>query len=85
MSKNTTLTELRKLQLADLNKEVQTQQGEVAKLHLSVTLGKEKNSAKYQLAKKKLARIRTVQSEKRKEELQSKKQASTVSAPPTTA
>lgn len=83
MSTTPTTTELRKLQLADLQGEVRSHQNSVAKLRLAVTLGKEKNSAKYKAAKKHLAQLSTVLTEKLTEQLQSSKLATKVSAPST--
>lgn len=80
MSSTPSTTELRKLQTTDLQKEVRDQQNQVAKLRLLVTLGKEKNSAKYKVAKKHLAQLKTILSEKRLEQLQSDSLATKVSA-----
>lgn len=83
MSSTPSATELRKLQTTDLQKEVRDQQNQVAKLRLLVTLGKEKNSAKYKSAKKHLAQLKTILSEKSLEQLQSDSLATKVSAPST--
>ena len=75
------LQELRKMSLADLGKEISEQQGSIGQLFIQLEMGKEKNSSKLKVAKKQLARMFTVQSEKRREELQSTKDTTTVSAP----
>jgi ribosomal protein L29 len=81
MSSNVTTTELRTMNLADLSKETQQQKFEVAKLSMHVCMQKEKNVAKYKTAKKKLAQMNTVLTEKRKEQLQTTADHSKVSAP----
>lgn len=81
MAKLATTTELRKMPLADLHKEIKEAEVQVAKLRLGVKLRKEKDTAKYVREKKQLARMKAVRSEKQREELQSAKAASTVAAP----
>ena len=80
MAHKTVTSEYRNMQLADLEKEITDQRGEVAKLYIAVKMQKEKNSAKYKQQKKKLAQMETVLTEKRKEQLLSKGKNSTVSA-----
>lgn len=80
MANKTVTSEYRNMQLADLEKEIIDQRGEVAKLYIAVKMQKEKNSAKYKQQKKKLAQMETVLTEKRKEQLLSEAKNSTVSA-----
>jgi len=79
MAANATPTELRNMQIADLQKEIIGKKSEVAKLALSVRTRKEKNSAKYQQEKKQLARMETVLTEKQRLELSAPPKKSTVS------
>lgn len=81
MSTTVSTAELRSMNFADLSKEVQQQKFEVAKLSMHVRLQKEKNVAKYKSAKKKLAQMNTVLTEKTKEQLQTDLDHSKVSAP----
>jgi len=76
----TTTTELRKMQSNDLEKEIREQSVLVAKLRMGVKLGKEKDSAKYQREHKQLARMTTIMTEKRTEELLEAASTPTVSA-----
>lgn len=80
MSK-TTVAEFRKMTVADLRKEEMQQRTELAKLRLAVHMQKEKNAAKYTAAKKQLARLLTVVTEKAAEELQKKSSDTTLSTP----
>lgn len=66
MAKTLTLVELRKMNQADLRKEIMQQQRTVAKLRLCVTLGKEKGSHLLKSAKKQLAGMLTVLNELRR-------------------
>lgn len=81
MASHTTATELRNMQVKDLQKEITSQKAEVARLNMAVTMQKEKNSAKYKHEKKQLARMETVLAEKLSQELLSAPKKSTVSAP----
>ena len=81
MSKLTSIIELRKMQIKDLQGEVNAQEHLVSKLRLGVKLNKEKNSAKYKGEKKQLARMNTVLTEKQTEKLLMEESKSTVSAP----
>lgn len=65
MGNTTTIKELRNMNDADLRKDVRTQENAVVKLRLGVQLGSEKDSAKYQRAKKQLARMKTVLSDRK--------------------
>lgn len=79
MAAHATSTELRNMQITDLQKEIVGKKAEVAKLALAVRTRKEKNSAKYKQEKKQLARMETVLTEKQKQELSSSPKKSTVS------
>ncbi len=63
MAAMTTITELKTMQLHDLRKEILTQENTVLKLRIGVTLGKEKDSARYIRERKQLARMKTVYTE----------------------
>lgn len=80
MAKQTSIAELRKMQVKDLQTEARSQQMTVAKLALGVKLRKEKDSAKYKREKKQLARIKTILTEKIAEELLQRGSDSRVSA-----
>lgn len=64
MTNNTTIKELQKMNPKDLLKEIAQQEANVVKLRLGVKLGKEKDSAKYIRARKQLARMKTVLTQK---------------------
>lgn len=66
MAHQVSITELRNMQINDLQKEAASQRSEVAKLGHAVKMRKEKNSAKYKAEKKQLARMETVLTEKKK-------------------
>lgn len=66
------ITELRNMQLPDLIKETTSQRAEVAKLGHAVKSRQEKNSAKYKVEKKQLARMKTILTEKMKSSPQAK-------------
>ena len=76
MAKALTLTELRKMSVEDLRKEVAGHRRKKAELHLHVKLGKEKGVHLYRNAKKELAQMLTILSE-----LQKKQAPSTIAAP----
>ena len=80
MAKKSSTTELRAMSLKDLLKEIRDQRVTVAKLKMGVKLQKEKNTAKFQQAKKHLARLETVYGEKQAEQLIDTPQATPVSA-----
>lgn len=81
MSPKTTVKELKNMQVEDLRREERAKRNEVAKLHMGITLGKEKDTAKYKREKKHIARIKTIAAEKRQSELQEKAKDTTVSPP----
>jgi len=65
---------------ADLQREIAQQKVLIASQRMGVRLQKEKDTAKYQREKKNLARMHTIYTEKRQEELLSTKTESTVPA-----
>jgi ribosomal protein L29 len=84
MSKTLSLAELRKMQEADLLKEITEQRRTVAKLRIDLERGKEKGSHLYQSAKKQLSRMLTVYAELRRSvlsELRNQSAEATLSAP----
>lgn len=81
MSATTTTAELRKMPLADLQKEIRQLEDQVAKQRLGVRMGSEKNSAKYVRERKALARMKTILTEKHIEQLSESKSDTTVAAP----
>lgn len=64
MAHVTTLPELRNMQISDLRREVREQRTLVAKLRMTVRLGKEKDTARYRREKHQLARMLTVMASK---------------------
>lgn len=81
MAATASLTELRKMQIADLQKDITAQKVQVAKLRLGVTMQKEKDHARYKREKRQLAKMLTVLTEKKQaESLKQKEAQSTVSA-----
>ncbi|PIQ75914.1 50S ribosomal protein L29 [Candidatus Peregrinibacteria bacterium CG10_big_fil_rev_8_21_14_0_10_49_24] len=81
MAKLVSIIELRKMQPADLRKEIREQEVAVTKLRLGVELRKEKDSAKYKREKVQLARMKTVLTEKQTEQLLKASTEPTVAAP----
>lgn len=81
MAKLVSIIELRKMQPADLRKEIREQEGTVAKLRLGVEMKKEKDSAKYKREKVQLARMKTILTEKQTEQLLKGSTEPTVAAP----
>ena len=76
MSKILSMDELRKMQEADLRKEIKEQYSTVAQLRYSVKSGKEKGSHLYKQEQTQLARMLTVLSE-----LQQKASTTSISVP----
>lgn len=68
MATKTTITELRNMPLADLRREVRGQRALLAKMKISIELGKEKNTGQYRREKSQLARMLTVVHDKECEE-----------------
>ena len=81
MAHQTTIKELRNMQPEDLRREIRMQRNENAKLRLSITLSKEKDTAKFQRGKKQLPRMLTVLAEKERAVLPAKEQVTKVPAP----
>ena len=80
MASHSSVTELRKMSIEDLKREINEISVSVAKMRLGIEMKKEKNSSKYKAAKKYLARLKTILSEKMIEEsLKSEPSTSTVS------
>lgn len=67
MATHSTLTELRNMQAADLQKEAADKRMNIAKMRLGLELRSEKDAALYRREKKDLARILTVLQEKGQE------------------
>lgn len=80
MANTESMKELLNMPAKDLDREVRSQRVNVAKAKLSVSIGKEKNTAKYAKAKKHLARMLTAQNEIRRKSLSASDSASTVPA-----
>ncbi|MDD5469644.1 MAG: 50S ribosomal protein L29 [Candidatus Peribacteraceae bacterium] len=70
MAQIVTITELRSMQVADLAREVRGLRNDVAKMKISIKLGKQKDTGGYRGAKRQLARMLTVLSEKERGEEQ---------------
>ena len=64
MSSVTTITEMRTMQIADLQKELRAQRTHVQKMRLQITMNTEKDTGKYRREKKQLARMMMVLGEK---------------------
>ena len=58
------LTEIRRMERQDLEREIMAKRALVTKLHLSIVMQNEKDTAKYQRENKELARLLTVWREK---------------------
>lgn len=80
MAKANPMTELLNMSEKDLAREIRSQRATVAKSKLSISIGKEKNTAKYANAKKHLARMLTALNEIRRKDLSKADSASKVSA-----
>jgi ribosomal protein L29 len=81
MSTFSSTKELRGMNSADLQREVSAQKNLIAKLQLHIAGGKEKNTAKLRIERKKLAQLSTVLTEKTQEHLQKSAASTTVSSP----
>jgi ribosomal protein L29 len=64
MTSSTSINDLRKLSVADLQQEIRTQRSLVAKMRMGVTMRTEKDTAKYKRERVHLARLLTVLSSK---------------------
>lgn len=67
MSTSHSITELRSMSLADLQKDLRAHQTHVRKMRLQITMNTEKDTGKYRREKKQLARMMMVLGEKGKE------------------
>ena len=81
MAQLASMTELLKMPVEDLSREVQEQRTLVARLRLEVKMNKEKDIAKYQREKKQLARMLTALVQKQEKSLREAKNDTTLSAP----
>ncbi len=59
MAKKTTMTELKKMQLPDLEREITAKRMHLTKVHLGVELRQEKDTAKVRFERRELARLLT--------------------------
>lgn len=59
-----TMTEMRSMNVADVTREIRHKRARIGALRLNVSIGKEKNTALCKKAKKELARLLTVWTEK---------------------
>ncbi len=64
MATKTTITELRKMQLPDLEREVTSKRMEIAKVRIGIEMRQEKDTAKLKRDRRDLARLLTVIHEK---------------------
>lgn len=65
MTKKTTMTELRKMPLPDLEREIMEKRMQLTKVHLGVEMRQEKDTAKVRFERRELARMLTALNEKR--------------------
>lgn len=82
MPKKSAITDLRKQEISDLRSAIVDKRREVAGLRLGVKTGTSKQSSKYLAAKKELAQLLTVLTEKQRQELPEKQKTATMSASP---
>lgn len=68
MAHQSSIIELRNMQVADLTRESRGLRNEVAKMKIGINLGKQKNTGDYRDAKRQLARMLTVLTNKQKTE-----------------
>ena len=78
MAHHVTIIELRNMQIADLAREARGLRNDVAKMKIGIKLGKQKDTGSYRIAKRQLARMLTVLTEK---ECGEKKEKNEKSAP----
>ncbi|MDD5026634.1 MAG: 50S ribosomal protein L29 [Candidatus Peribacteraceae bacterium] len=81
MSTETSTIELRKMQIPDLERELRELTVSVLKMRLGIKLKKEKDTARYRLSRRQIARVRTIIAEKQRESLSSKGKTSTLPHP----
>jgi len=81
MAHQITIIELRNMQVADLAREVRGLRNDVAKMKIGIKMGKQKDTGGYRTAKRQLARMLTVFTEKDGNEKKEKnKKSAAVSA-----
>lgn len=86
MASSRSITELRKLEAAELHREVAEKRAVAMKLRLGLQAGSDKDSSKYRAIKKDIARHLTVINEKRRaNDLKTDVKAPTVAVPKTAA
>ncbi len=81
MSTFPSMTELRKMSLSELRKDLKSQHGQAAKMRLTIKLGKEKNHAAYRALKKHIARSTMVLTEFEKKGLPESETPTTLKRP----
>ncbi|OGJ83217.1 50S ribosomal protein L29 [Candidatus Peribacteria bacterium RIFOXYC2_FULL_58_10] len=81
MTTETSTIELRKMQIPDLEKELRELTVSVLKMRLGIKLKKEKDTARYRLNRRQIARVRTILAEKQRESLSVKGKTSTLPHP----
>lgn len=86
MVHKTSTTELRRMTMDDIEREIRAKQMTVAKMRLGLKIGSEKDSARYKRERKQLAQLRTVQRDKMEEKgkkglLKTKRSSGTLPAP----
>ena len=86
MAKKTAMTELRKMQLPDLEREITAKRMHLTKVQLGVGMRQEKDTAKVRFERRELARLLTArqvlwQSQNEKGALKTSQKTATVSAP----
>jgi len=83
MASISTTTELRNMQISELEKDLQEKKLIVAKMRLDVDMRSQKDTAQYKKEKKQVARIQTIITQKKAEGmgLKTEKKTATVRAP----
>lgn len=82
MATSVSYAELLKMSLKDLGSEIREHELSTQKMRMGITMGREKDTARYQRARRELARMKTALTAKTREEvLKSDKKVSTVPAP----
>lgn len=82
MAQKTTITELRKMQADDLQREIVGKRMTIAKIRMGIAARQEKDTSKVRHEKKELARMLTAMREKQGENaLKGSRKTATVSAP----
>lgn len=85
MATTSTITDLRQMQLADLEKDLQEKKLDLAKLRMNIGMMSQKDTSHHKKSKKEIARIQTVINEKKGQgmTLKSDEKNATVRAPRT--